>query len=615
MPPLYQTLVGPGATTVSLGLTTFSALMILQYLPEVGLTNYQNVKEPLDTYDFVIVGGGTAGCTLAARLSEVSSFRVLLLESGGNPPPAATVPTLYPHLWSGPTNYNWTTVPQRHASFAYENNITPFRAGRGLGGSSGFNQMVFVRGNRRDFDNWASMGNSGWDYDSVLPYFKKLETYHPSDGEPRDPNRGGDGPIQVERKSWASPLTQGLLKAGKELGYKTLNANAGDTQIGFSIPEISAYKGTRSSSVAYLDLALKRPNLHVVVNAHVTKILFDNNGRATGVSYTTRNGVKKVWASREVIVSCGTAGSAHLLLLSGVGPARELRRHRIPVVANIHGVGQNLMEHPAIFGLSWTLKPGLSYTSDHLEDSRAIQEYVKYRKGPYSVPADLEINAWPLAEKGDPEWPEFQSILTSTTPAYSATFDGTGFSEKFYEDYYGPIKGKEGFSNTLYITRPFSRGSVTLNSGDPRDAPKIDPNYLHRKEDVDILVRAIKFAVRLGETSTLKNEFGAKFHDKPVPGCDSLPYGSYDYWACVARSLVRSPGHPVGTCKMAPSWDRYGVVDHRLRVRGVKSLRVIDASIMPVITSANLNAVVYMIAEKGADMIKEDHWVPAKSKI
>ncbi|XP_076046704.1 glucose dehydrogenase [FAD, quinone]-like [Oratosquilla oratoria] len=599
------------AAGVSTGMAVVSVLMILQYLPQAGRTNYQNVDYPLNAYDFIIVGGGTAGCTLASRLSEVPSWRVLLLEAGGNPPAASEVPALYASLWSGATSYNLKIPPQRYSGSAHTNRVTDYLIGRGLGGGSGVNQMIFVRGNRRDFDNWAALGNEGWDYNSVLYYFKKLEKYLGPRDPVNDPYRGRSGPVLVQKKSWATPIAKGFLQAGRELGYNTIDPN-GESQIGFSIPDMSIYQGTRwSSPVAYLRPILnRRPNLHVVLNARVHKVLFNKYGRAAGVVYEQNGQIKRVAAHKEVVLSAGTVHSPHVLMLSGIGPAQHLQQHKIRPLVNLPGVGQNLQDHPTVFGLSWTVRPGSGKTPDLLFTQDAINQYLQRREGPYSVPTEVEVNAWPLAEKGDPHWPDIQAVLFTTTPAQSHTgvdSDFIGYTKEFFQKYFGPIVGKEAFSINPYITRPVSRGTVTLASNDPNVSPIADPNYLSHPEDVDTLVRAIKFALQIGNTTALRKNFDARFHDLPLPVCEHLAYGSYDYWACVARALVRTSAHPAGTCKMAPLSDPYGVVDNRLRVRKVAGLRVVDASIMPVVTSGNLNAVVYMIAEKAADMIKQDY--------
>ncbi|XP_076045654.1 glucose dehydrogenase [FAD, quinone]-like [Oratosquilla oratoria] len=749
------------ATTFSFGfIKILISFILIQRLPNAGFEDYQNVRKILAYYDFIVVGGGSAGCTLAARLSEVSSWRVLLLEAGGNPPLLSLVPSFSTNYWNGPTSYNWYTTPQKYASGAFKNRRNPFASGRMIGGSSGINGMVYVRGNRRDYDYWASLGNEGWDYENVLYYFKKAQDYKGKKDPIHEPFRGRGGPLVVENKGWSSPLVKGILKAGKEIGYFPIDPN-GPSQIGFSVPDLTTNKGHRwSTASAYLRTARKRPNLDIVLNARVTKVKsfskpchhtptstktnfppvttrvrnmvtefffpptttwdpedvevrrfriplrplhctagpmsvmwnygrffstlrssyvrchklslvlwdtvsescygsvspettrsgrvqrhlmnphpftkrfeylqieFDSSGAATGVIFTHKGKVLTAGATREVIVSAGAINTPYLLLLSGVGSSQHLQEHGIDVVADIPGVGQNFQDHPTLFGLSWTIDKNAGTTFQTYTNPLNVKEYLTRMTvdeltqkftihsfssvGPFAVPAGLEVNAWPYAEYGDPEWPEFQALFITTQPGHDGgktTLPITGFDKNFFREYFGSLEGRDGFSVNIYVLRPHSRGSITLASANPHHQPRIDPNYLSHKKDVEILVRGVKFALRVGNSKALKEGFGAKFHSKVLPGCSLYQHDSDAYWECLVRSLTRTGTHPAGTCKMAPYSDPEGVVDPRLRVRGVSRLRVVDASIMPVIASGNLNAVVIMIAEKAADIIKEDHGV------
>ncbi|KAK8384695.1 hypothetical protein O3P69_014339 [Scylla paramamosain] len=562
-------------------LSRFIPGLLVRLLVAVGLRgsndhNYDASDKLLYQYDFIVVGGGTAGGAVAARLAEVEGWRVLLLEAGGPPPPESVVPGLNVVLMQSDADWNYFTVPQKHSLRGYVGRSCHFPTGRALGGSSTINWMMYVRGNRRDFDKWEAMGNPGWSFDNVLKYFKKSEDYRGVRRPETAFYRGVGGPASVENKRWGTPLMHAILKAGNQLGYDVIDPN-GPEQIGFSIPDMTTKNGRRGTSAdSYIRPAvIRRPNLHVVMNAFVTQILFDDRKRAIGVRFEQYGKVRTVMAQREVVVSAGAVGSPKLLMLSGVGPEEHLRRHKIPVVVNLPGVGENFQDHPSIFGLTWT----------------AIEEYSRHGTGPLSCPLGVEVNAWAMSEEGDPYWPELQFLFVSGTPAFDYGLfvtDGIGYTRELFNKYYKSLIGLEGFTVGPMLTRPKSRGTVS------------------HPDDVATLVRGIKFALTVGNAPALREELGARFHSQPLPGCEREIPGSDPYWACYVRHMAKTTWHPVGSCKMAPPSDPLGVVDHTLKVRGVSGLRVVDGSIMPVITSGNTNAPCYMIGEKGADLIKED---------
>ncbi|XP_069958460.1 glucose dehydrogenase [FAD, quinone] [Cherax quadricarinatus] len=500
-------------------------------------------------------------------------------------------------------------VPQKHGLFSCNNNACPYPLGRVVGGSSTINWMMYVRGNRRDYDHWEALGNPGWNYNTVLPYFKKAETYRGTRNFQTAAYHGTAGPLSVDDKRWSSTVLDGFLKAGQELGYDVVDPN-GPEQIGFAVADVTQLNGQRSSvAEAYLRPALSQGNLHVIPEAHVTKILFDDQKRAVGVRFDHRGKARTVLAKREVVVSAGTIGSPRLLMLSGIGPAQHLTDHSIPVLVDLPGVGSNLQDHPAVVGLSWTVKPGSASRLLDLINPAHIRNYIQNRQGPLTNPLAVEGYAWGLAEEGDPYWPEFQYLFFSGTPAADAGLvltDLLGFRRDFFQQYFGPIKGKDGFNILPLLARQKSRGTVRLRSGDPHESPLIDPNFLSHPDDVAAFIRGIKFILGIGNTTALKSDHEAKFHDKVLPGCEREVYGSDSYWACYTRHTAKTMYHPAGTCKMAPSSDPLGVVDHTLKLRGVRGVRVVDASIMPQIVTGNLNAPTIMIGERAADLIKQD---------
>ncbi|XP_018027293.1 glucose dehydrogenase [FAD, quinone] [Hyalella azteca] len=567
------------------------------------------------TVDFIVVGSGSAGSPVAARLSEVEEWQVLVLEAGGQPSPESAVPGIssFAALEGSAMNYNYRTTPQKYAQFSYTNNTTPYPSGKVIGGSSVINYMMYNRGNKFDFDRWAALGNPGWDYQTVLKYFKKLEDYGGQLTAENRPYHGTGGPLRVENKRWGSAVMTAFLAAGLELGHPTLDINAG-SQMGFNTPDVTVKNGKRHTAAdAFLRPNLQRPNLRLQSGSHVTKILFDDNLKATGVEYRQDNKTKRAYARKEVVVCAGAIDSPKLLLLSGIGPQQHLQGLGIKTLVDLPGVGENLQDHPTVFGISWSVPKGEASSVKRVLGPSSKLLYKHLRKGPLSAPLGVEGNAWMrLEEGGDPTVPDMQFLIISQALGFN--FDlllssAISLKNKEYRGYLKALRGIEGFNIGPMLTVPKSRGSVTLRSSDPFDPPLIDPNFLSHPDDVELFLKGIKFALAIGNTTAMRDGIGAMFVAEPLPGCQTHPWGSDDYWRCFTRHMASTTYHPAGTCKMAPLTDPLGVVTSTLKVRGVNGLRVIDASIMPYITSANTNAPAIMIGERGADFIKEDHGI------
>ncbi|KAL7630755.1 UNVERIFIED_CONTAM: hypothetical protein RMT77_019032 [Armadillidium vulgare] len=344
-------------------------------------------------------------------------------------------------------------------------------------------------------------------------------------------------------------------------------------------------------------------------NFDFQQILFDENKRAIGVKYYHKKNLKVAYARKEVIVCAGVVNSPKLLMLSGVGPADHLNSFKIPVIADVAGVGQNFHDQPLLYSIPFTVNKGngWSFFTSFLNIS-ALKDYYFRREGPFSVPFSVGSYAFHQISGGDPLYPDLEIFMSSTvgTDFGVTTLDAIGFKKELLEEYFSGLFFQESMGLSPILLRPKSRGSITLRSTDPFDQPNIDPNYFADPEDLEFFVRATRFCLEILETNAMK-AIGAKFFDRPLPDCKYLPMGSDDYWRCYARYITSTTFHSAGTCKMAPDSDPMSVVDNKLRVRKVRGLRVADTSIMPLITSANTNAPAIMIGERAADFIKEDY--------
>lgn len=574
---------------------------------DVNKENYDNYISMEGEYDFIVVGAGTAGCTLAARLSENPKWKVLLLEAGGPESLIMDVPIVAHFLQLGEMNWKYRTQPSDHACLAMNNNRCNWPRGKVMGGSSVLNYMMYTRGNRRDYDRWAELGNPGWSYKDVLPYFKKYEGSSVPDAEPEYVGR--DGPVKVSYVNWRSHIAEAFVEAAQQDGLKYRDYN-GKIQNGVSYLHTTTRNSTRwSSNRAYLyPIKGKRPNLHVKKLAYVTKVLIDPQTKtAYGVMVLTDGKMHKILARREVIVSAGAINTPQLLMLSGVGPAKHLREFNIKPIADL-AVGFNLQDHTA---------PAVTFTTNatslHFEDfaDPTLVNRFNRQEGPYGSPGGCEAIAfWDLEHEDLADgWPDIELFMVggsmSANPAISRAF---GLKKSIYDSMFAEIEDKalNAFMIFPMILRPKSRGRIMLKSADPQKYPLIYANYFAHPYDVDISVRGLLKAISLMDQPGFK-KINAKLWDRKVPTCKKYPYKSRAYWECYVKHFTFTIYHYSGTAKMGPSSDRSAVVDHRLRVHGIKNLRVADASIMPEIMSGHPNGPVFMIAEKAADMIKEDH--------
>jgi choline dehydrogenase len=504
--------------------------------------------------DYVVVGAGSAGCVLAARLTEDRRTRVLLLEAGGPDRGLGfRAPAAFSRLLRTDADWNFSTEPQP----ALAGRKLYWPRGKALGGSSSINAMIYIRGHRADYDAWGP----GWTYDEVLPYFRKSERYH--GGGEGSKFHGANGPLHVERLRYRSALGEAFVDAAVELGFARNDDFNGLVQEGVGFYDVTQSRGRRdSTATAFLRPALGRPGLTVATRAHATRIVVEK-GRAVGVEYAVDGKLRVARAAREVVLAAGAIGSPHLLMLSGIGAADALARAGVAVVADVPGVGRELSDHLAI-AVSYRSPKGL----DKLGTPIDLARWLAAGGGP------LSSN---IAECGGfvrvrDERPDLQFHVA---PLF---FLDHGFTKP------------EGLGFTIgpTILRPKSRGSIELASKNPFAAPRIEPRYCSEPADLELLVEGVKLAQRIAAGRALA----------PLLAGPYLPKDAGDLAAHV-RAHVQTLYHPVGTCAMG------SVVDASLRVRGVEGLRVIDASVMPRITSGNTNAPTIMIAERGADLLLE----------
>ncbi|VVD02159.1 unnamed protein product [Leptidea sinapis] len=588
-------------------------LSLLQFLREGGklLDNEPpDVVNLLSEYDFIIVGAGSAGCVLANRLTEIPEWKVLLVEAGGNENFVMDVPLVANYLQFTSANWKYKTQPSEKYCAGFDNQQCNWPRGKVVGGSSVINYMIYTRGAPQDYDNWKSMGNDGWAWDEVLPYFKKVENYNiPAFDNPKYHGHGGY--VNVEHAPFRTTTVKSWVKGAQEMGFKYSDVN-GANPSGVNFLQLSMKNGTRhSSSRAYLHPIHKRKNLHMSKASMVTRLLFDETKtKVIGVELEKRGKKHKILAKNEVIVSAGAINSPQLLMVSGIGPKDHLNSVKISVIKDLP-VGYNLMDHIAAGGVQFMIdKKSFTLSTDYvLNHPEIIFKWMQSHKGPLSVPGGCEALVFmDLKDKFNvTAWPDMELLFIggglNSDPLLPKNF---GFTDDIFQDTYGPLGNNNLFMIFPMLMRPKSKGRIFLQSRNPMTHPVIVPNYFDYPEDLEKIVEGIKTAIKISEQRSMR-KIGTKIYDVPIEECLKYgPFGSDAYFACQAQMFTFTIYHQSGTCKMGVENDPTAVVDARLKVHGISKLRVIDASIMPEIVSSHTNAPVFMIAEKGADMIKED---------
>ncbi len=525
----------------------------------------------MDEFDVIVIGGGSAGSAVAGRLAEDPTRRVCLLEAGGrNNNRLINTPGMMPFIRNS-SNYKYDTVPQKglNGRIGYQ------PRGRGLGGSSAINAMLYLRGNRWDYDNWAQMGCTGWAYDDVLPFFKKAENNE------RGASRyhGGQGPLHVSDQHFVNPTSFAFVQSAANLQMKRTDDFNAAEQEGFGLYQVTQHNGERwTASRAYIEPKRKARNLDVRIGVQVQRIEIER-GRASGVTYSVAGKLRTLRARGGVVLSAGAFNSPQILMLSGIGPADHLRDHGIDVVQDRADVGGNLQDH-IDYVSSWETRstvPIGNSPSGTARMAKAMFEHHRHKTGVMTTPYAEAGGFW----KVEPDAPA-PDVQWHFVPAMLEDHGRTN------------VKG-HGFSLHACVLRPHSRGTVRLASRDAEDAPRIDPNFFDDDRDIATLRKGVRLSHRIGETAPLTDYGPTDRYPIDLQDDDALDQ--------LIRDRADTVYHPVGTCRMGADDD--SVVDHDLRVRGVDGLWVADASIMPQIVSGNTNAPSIMIGERGAHLVQE----------
>ncbi|ODN03622.1 Glucose dehydrogenase [FAD, quinone] [Orchesella cincta] len=588
-----------------------------------------------ETYDFIVVGAGSAGSIVAARLSR--NYRVLLLEAGSDPHPLQYIPGIGQFIYGFP-EVDWLhkTVPQKFASLNSVNNQSSWTAGLGLGGSGNINLAIHLRGHKRDFDNWANItGDPSWSHEGVVPFFKAHEDYR---GPGDEKYHGYNGDLRIEAPDYVG-MGYDFVRAAEELGFKNVDLNGAPftegiregglaglrvnwvndswaksfmNYLGFDIIRFPIKRGVRQAPYkAFLEPALTRKTLTVRRYAHVNRILFKDGNTAYGIQYANnqldRHGQKLVaFASKEVIITAGCMGTPKLLMLSGIGPAEHLNNLGIPVLADLP-VGENLQDHLGVYLSYFTLEQPRSVLLERDLTVTQFSDWVFKGEGILTSPGCQATGVFSssLAKaRGEGDWPDLQffffgyAAFQNSPKHVSRLFN---LKEDEITEYYKTSIGKDGAHIIVTGSRPYSRGYIRLGGSSPYDKIIIQPNYLADPDDTDFkaLKEGVQKGLELMENTEAFRKLGARFNNVSLPGCQHLEFRSDPYWECFIRRFSVTLHHPGGTAAMG------SVVTPELKVIGVQNLRVMDTSVEPQIPITNTQASTMMIAEKGSFLILE----------
>ncbi|XP_074596379.1 L-sorbose 1-dehydrogenase-like [Brevipalpus obovatus] len=575
---------------------------------------------PVHIYDYIVIGGGSSGSVVASRLSENSSVRVLVLEAGEEETGFSATPIFWGLHAKTKRDFGYMTTKLPNAALGLNGQSIPVTQGKCIGGGSCINGMIYMHGNPEDYDRWASQGGLGWSWPDIFPYMVK------SEGLRDDPKadrgyHGTKGPMTVIRMKKQFEFEDLYLQGVKEAGYKEGDYNGAD-QARFDYIQLTIRDGSRCSAArAYLSES--RPNLDILLDALVTKILIDDSKRAYGVQFT-RFGVQgMIFATREIIVAAGAYNTPKLLMLSGIGPASHLHQHGIPVVVDSPGVGQNYQDH-AFSIVPYTISSKVGYAQTlELEAFSQILEYTTNKTG-FMSSTGTTIQGYLRTKYAKDSRPDIQIHQTISTPkAFSFNL-----KDSVTNEYISRHVGEDILTLLAILVRPQSKGRIELQSANPLDPPRIDPNVFSHPDDMKTMVEAVMAIRKIMNTTIIQEKLGAVPFENTLPGCSSFAEDSYEFVECLIRTLTYLEFHCCCTAKMGSSDDPMAVVDHELRVKGVENLRIVDASVWPEVVTGNTMAAAIAVGERAADVIKgevlekclppfqnEDHMLSSYKKI
>ena len=623
--------------TVRWGLLLLSilgpAFILLRRIHRRYLCKYPSSLTPtlLPTYDYIIVGAGSAGCVLANRLSANPAHTVLLLEAGGSDDLLdVAIPAAAIRLQLTDNDWQYQTTPQPHANLGMTGHRCRWPRGRMLGGSSSMNYMLWVRGEPEDYDAWEALGLQGWGWRDCLPFFQRVEAAPPELRGDAAAGRGTDGPMSVELLRDVNPNTRAFIQGCQQLGIPLVTDYNGPSPAGVSLAQYNTKNGRRHNAASgYLVPALQRPNLHVLTHAQASRILFTRDGTADRLVFRRGQTAAELRAGkdvsvgvgREVVLAAGAINSPHLLMLSGVGDREHLSQHNLPCVSHLPGVGHNLQDHVCV-GLNYATKVATLSVQD--ENAAALAQLYLQGRGPLAssmAEAFAFLHSSDLYDGSQPGEPlkklsDIQLHFTQGT----ATMDhmrAFNFSEAAAARYMELAKGHWTQTIVTTLVKPRSSGFVQLANSDPFAAPIIDPQYLSHPADITALVASCRLADRIIHTPAMQVNHLVLHPEYELLSSAMAPNNPYKreaggeeedrWWKFYVQHLTNTLYHPVGTCKMGRDDDAMAVCDSQCRVRGVKGVRVVDASVMPKIATGNTQWPTMMIAERGAAFILADH--------